>query len=236
MAKEPGSGDGTSAKQYLVRGLITVVPIWVTWMVLKFMLELVRRVTHPVMIWSSRRLSDAAPSLAWLFGSPVFETLLSIAIIVLVLYALGRLATLVVGRKAIAAFDRLIDRIPFVKTVYGSVRRLIEVLQHRPKGAQRIVLIDFPTPEMKTVGFVTRTLKDKDTGRELAAVYVPTTPNPTSGYLEVVPLEKVTSTNWTVEEAMTFVMSAGAVAPDDMNYDYSAKPAPEDQAGLQPPQ
>ena len=235
MGAETTPADGTSAKQYLVRGLLTLVPIWVTWLVLSFLLELVRHVTHPVMVWTSSRLSDATPSLAWLFRNPVFETVFSIAIIVLVLYALGRVATLVIGRRAIAALEGLIDRIPFVKTVYGSVRRLIEVLQHRPAGAQRVVLIEFPTSEMKTVGFVTRVLRDKDTGRDLAAVYVPTTPNPTSGYLEVVPLEKVTSTNWTVEEAMTFIISAGAVAPDDMNYDYSAKSGPEGRTDLQRP-
>jgi uncharacterized membrane protein len=72
---------------------------------------------------------------------------------------------------------------------------------------------------MKTVGLVTRFLKDTNTGRELAAVYVPTTPNPTSGYLEIVPLDQVTSTDWTVDEALAFIMSGGAVAPDSMNYD-----------------
>ncbi len=72
---------------------------------------------------------------------------------------------------------------------------------------------------MKTIGLVTRTLTDEDTGRELAAVYVPTTPNPTSGYLEIVPVENVTSTNWTVNEAMTFIVSGGAVAPERMHYD-----------------
>jgi uncharacterized membrane protein len=75
---------------------------------------------------------------------------------------------------------------------------------------------------MKTVGFVTRTLQDADTGRTLVAVYVPTTPNPTSGYLEIVPLEKVISTSWTMDEAMTFIISGGAVAPPTMNYDKSA--------------
>ena len=75
---------------------------------------------------------------------------------------------------------------------------------------------------MKTVGLVTRTFVDDDTGRRLAAVYVPTTPNPTSGYLEIVPLENVTSTNWTLDEAMGFVATGGAVAPPTMNYDISA--------------
>ena len=80
------------------------------------------------------------------------------------------------------------------------------------------MLIEFPTEHMKTVGFVTRILRDDVTGRELAAVYVPTTPNPTSGYLEIVPVERVVSTDWTIDEAMTFIISGGAVAPDTLRY------------------
>jgi hypothetical protein len=71
---------------------------------------------------------------------------------------------------------------------------------------------------MKSVGLVTRVMTDQDTHRKLAIVYVPTTPNPTSGYLEVVPLERVVPTDWTLDEAMNFVISAGAVAPDRIRY------------------
>ena len=121
-------------------------------------------------------------------------------------------------------FEGVFHRIPFVKTIYGSVKKLISVLGDKPKGdVQRVVLINFPTPEMKTVGLVTRTFRDKDTGRELAAVYVPTTPNPTSGYLEIVPVANLISTNWTLDEAMTFIVSGGAISPDEINFDHSAK-------------
>ncbi len=76
---------------------------------------------------------------------------------------------------------------------------------------------------MKTVGLVTRTFHDMVTRRELVAVYVPTTPNPTSGYLEIVPVSDLTLTNWTLDEAMTFIVSGGAIAPDEINFDQSAK-------------
>ncbi|MFZ2087269.1 MAG: DUF502 domain-containing protein, partial [Desulfobaccales bacterium] len=120
-----------------------------------------------------------------------------------------------------------VSRIPLVNTIYSSVQQFLSVLQTKPNGVHRVVLIDFPSPEMKTVGFVTRTLVDADTGRNLAAVYVPTTPNPTSGYLEIVPVEKLISTTWTMDEAMTFIISGGAVAPPQMNYDKSANAVKE---------
>ena len=87
------------------------------------------------------------------------------------------------------------------------------LIQKKPAGTQRVVLIDFPSPELKSVGFVTRTFQDAN-GRELAAVYVPTTPNPTGGYLEIVPIEKLIATDWSVDQAMAFVLSVGAVAPE----------------------
>ena len=82
-----------------------------------------------------------------------------------------------------------------------------------------VVLIEFPSKDMKTVGFITRILTDEQTGRQLAAVYVPTTPNPTSGYLEIVPLENLVPTNWSMDEAMTFIISGGAVAPEKITYE-----------------
>ncbi len=71
---------------------------------------------------------------------------------------------------------------------------------------------------MKTVGLVTRVMNDTS-GRPLAAVYVPTTPNPTSGYLEIVPVKDLVSLDWSIEEAMSFIISGGAVAPDTIVYD-----------------
>jgi uncharacterized membrane protein len=81
-----------------------------------------------------------------------------------------------------------------------------------------VVLVDFPHKEMKSVGLVTRILKEEGTGRELAAVYVPTTPNPTSGYLEIVPIEMLTPTDWTVDQAMSFIISGGAVSPESVPF------------------
>jgi uncharacterized membrane protein len=80
------------------------------------------------------------------------------------------------------------------------------------------VLIEFPTDSMKTIGFVTAMIKDSDTGRDLAAVYVPTTPNPTSGYLELVPVERLVPTNLTMEEAMSFIISGGTNAPSHISF------------------
>ena len=130
----------------------------------------------------------------------------------------GVMARRVVGQRVLRWFESLIQRIPLANTIYGSARQLLDILQTKPDGTQRVVLIDFPHTEMKSIGFVTRVLHEHGTGRELAAVYVPTTPNPTSGYLEIVPVEKITPTDWTVDQAMAFIISGGAKAPDTLRF------------------
>ena len=100
----------------------------------------------------------------------------------------------------------------------GCASQLLDILQTKPDGTQRVVLIDFPHTQMKSIGFVTRVMREQGTGRELAAVYVPTTPNPTSGYLEIVPVELITPTDWSVDQAMSFIISGGAVSPDSIPF------------------
>jgi uncharacterized membrane protein len=90
---------------------------------------------------------------------------------------------------------------------------LMALLQNKPNGTQRVVLIDFPSAGLKSIGFVTRVFEDA-AGLQLASVYVPTTPNPTGGYLEIVPVDQLIATDWSVDQAMAFVLSVGAVAPD----------------------
>jgi uncharacterized membrane protein len=133
-----------------------------------------------------------------------------------VLYVLGWLANRVIGQRLIDGFDTLLARIPLVQTIYGGTKKLMAVLQQKPSGVQRVVLIDFPRRGMKVVGFVTRVMTEEGTGREMAAVYIPTTPNPTGGYLEVVAVEELTPTDWTMDQAMAFIISGGAVAPDTL--------------------
>jgi uncharacterized membrane protein len=132
----------------------------------------------------------------------------------------------VVGRKLIDYLERLVLRLPLVETIYNATKRFLQNLRKPPGGGQRVVLISFPTPGMKAVGFLTRVLTDSETGRELAAVYVPTAPNPTSGYIEIVPMEDVVATDWTMEEAMTFVVTGGTNSPPSICF--GAPAAPED--------
>lgn len=231
MSPEDHKSFASHAQRYLIAGVLTAIPIWITWLVFKFVLAQLSKFGMPWVRALSTALEQQAPSLAAWLLQPWFQSALAIVVTVVALYLLGWTATRVIGGRIIALFDRMVARIPLVQTIYGGTKKLLAALQQKPERVQRVVLIEFPSSEMKAVGFVTRVMRDADTGQDLAAVYVPTTPNPTSGYLEIVPVERLVSTSWTIDEAMTFIISGGAVAPELLNYSKSAPTARTQESG-----
>lgn len=216
---------GGRLQRLFLTGLLTLLPIWLTWIVVKFVFVLLSDISTPWVAPLAHRIAAGFPnSLGWANAASVQATIALLATIALIL-GVGWLARRVIGQRMLSWVDVLVRRIPLANVIYSSARKLLDILQTKPDGTQRVVLIDFPHPEMKSVGFVTRVIREHGTGRELAAVYVPTTPNPTSGYLEIVPLDKITPTDWTVDQAMSFIISGGAVAPDTIPFD-PPRPAP----------
>ena len=205
-------------KRLFVTGLLTLLPLWLTWIVLKFVFVLLSQISRPFTEPVLQDLAAAHPATWGWLADPWVQTALAAVATVLVILAAGSMAHRVFGQRLLRWFEALVARVPFANLIYGSARKLLDILQTKPDGTQRVVLIDFPHDQMKSIGFVTRVLREQGTGRELAAVYVPTTPNPTSGYLEVVPLEKITPTDWTVDQAMAFIISGGAVSPDSIPF------------------
>ena len=203
-----------SIQRYFLSGVITLLPLWLTVIVFRFVFGLLSDVSRPWVTPLLARLAEQYPvTLGWM-AAPWVQTALALIATLGAIIAVGVMAHRVLGQRLLRWFEAFVQRIPLANLIYGAVRKLIDILQTQPEGAQRVVLIDFPHRDMKAVGFVTRLLTEEGSGRELAAVYVPTTPNPTSGYLEVVPVENLTPTDWTVDQAMSFIISGGAVSPD----------------------
>ncbi len=233
-----GAKDGHFVKKpqipvqrYLITGVLTMIPLLLTWVVFEFMLGLLSRFSAPWVKAVFSRIENAVPALSGLLGNNWLQTLIAVIITLLALIALGWLANKVIGKRLIALVERLIDRIPLVQSVYGGTKKLLAALQTKPDKTQRVVLIDFPTSEMKAVGFVTRVLTDGKTGAQIAAVYVPTTPNPTSGYLELVPTDRLVPTDWTVDQAMSFIISGGAVAPERTSFGFAVSETRTEENG-----
>ncbi|HLI19338.1 MAG TPA: DUF502 domain-containing protein [Rhodanobacteraceae bacterium] len=202
-------------KRYLITGLLAFIPVWITWVVFKFLFTLLAGVGAPLVNGIIGLIGLAAPSAANALHRDWVESILAFVLTVVALYLLGWLSTRMLGRRILGAVDSLLERIPLVHTIYGGVKKLMTLMRNKPGGTQRVVLIDFPSPALKSVGFVTRTFIDA-AGREVAAVYVPTTPNPTGGYLELVPTERLITTDWSMDQAMAFIVSGGAVGPEQL--------------------
>jgi uncharacterized membrane protein len=199
-------------QRYILAGLITIGPLFVTWLVFSFVLGNLARAGLPLV----QMLGNVVPG-AW-FEQAWIQSILAVALTLVVLYVVGRITSLVVGRQAFNLFEAVLERLPFVAKVYTSVRQLLDTMMAKKETSQRVVLVDFPIEGQKSIGFLTRTLTDSITGRELAAVLLPNAINPTSAFLQVLPLERVTETDLTMEQAMSMLMTGGAVSPDNIRF------------------
>jgi uncharacterized membrane protein len=206
-------------RRNILAGVLTVVPLAITVWVVWFVFDLLVALGRPVVLGLSRALRPRYPDIADLVAAPWFQSALALVIVLFGLYLIGAATNAVIGRRILRAVDRLIGRLPLAKTIYGATRKLIESVRDAPQGGQRVVLIEFPMKEMRAVGFVTATFRASDTGEELAAVYVPTTPNPTSGYVEIVPTARLVWLDWSTTDAMSFIVSGGAMSPGEIPFE-----------------
>jgi uncharacterized membrane protein len=197
-----------AVRRHLLAGVLILLPLWLTVVLGRWVFELLASVSEPAIRPLFDWLEDGAGiGLEWL--RIMVGAILTIAVV----YVAGVVGTRLIGMRLHGAFDRLVTRIPLVQTVYGSIKTLTSVLMASPEKSQRVVLIESPRSGMTSVGLVTRVLTDAVTGREYAAVYVPTTPNPTSGSLELVPIEEARPSDISLDEAISFILSGGAVPP-----------------------
>ena len=215
----------------LIAGVLTVIPLLVVWIVLDFVFAILFAVGSPAATGFTMFITDRFPNADPILTNPVFQWIVAIICALLLLYTIGSIASRVIGKKVIDLMETLIARIPFVQTIYSASKKLITMLQQKPDQAARIVLIDYPHPGMKTIGLVTRTFDDSQTGQELAAVYVPTAFNPTAGFLQIVPMSSLLPTSMTMDQAMTMIVSAGAMGPEHLSIAKDKGPAPWLAAG-----
>jgi uncharacterized membrane protein len=144
---------------------------------------------------------------------PLINFLLSLAVI----FLLGLFGANFLGRRILQAVDALILRLPFVKSINGAVKQMVDTFQGPRRGFQRVVLVQYPSRGLWSMGFVASERRDMlhlTSSQTLLTVCIPTTPNPTSGYLVMVRPEDVVDTDYTVEDAFKFIVSSGIVGRD----------------------
>ena len=208
-----------SLQRNILAGIITIGPLFVTYLVFSFLLGVLAKAGLPA-IWL---LAAIFPE-NWL-GQPWLQSLLAVILTLIVLFVVGRVTSQVVGRQAFKLFEATLERLPVVAKIYSSVRQLLDSMMVKKESSQRVVLVDFPIEGQKSIGFLTRTLTDETTGDLLAAVLVPCAINPTSAYLQIMPIHMVTETDLNMEQAMSMLMTGGAVGPDFIRFTKPALPA-----------
>ena len=202
-----------SLQRNVIRGVITAGPLFITWLVFTFILGVLAGAGLPLV----KLLGLLFPADSWIHD-PWLQYSLAVLLMIGLFYLIGRATSQVVGRQAFALFEASLERLPLVNKIYGSVRQLVETLASKNQAGQRVVLIDFPIAGQKSIGFLTHTIADSTTGTPLAAVLVPQAINPSSAYLQFVPMEMVTETDLTMEQAMSMLLTGGAVCPETICY------------------
>jgi uncharacterized membrane protein len=201
-----------SLQRNILAGIVTVAPLFVTYLIFSFLLGILAKAGLPLLWLVGYLFPDAMVDRPWT------QFVLAILLTLVVLYVVGRVTSQVVGRKAFELFEAALDRLPFVAKIYGSVRQLMDNMTTKKETNQRVVLIDFPIQGQKCIGFLSRTLTDSTTGEQLAAVLLPNAINPTSAFLQVVPMRLVTETDMSMEQAMSMLLTGGAVGPDTLRF------------------
>jgi uncharacterized membrane protein len=203
----------------ILAGIITVAPLIVTYLIFSFLLGILAKVGLPI-VWL---LAAIFPG-DWI-SQPWIQSVLAILLTLVVLYLVGRVTAEVVGREALKLFETTLERLPFVAKIYNSVRKLIDTMMNKDDSVQRVVLVEFPMPGQRSLGFLTRTLIDSTSGQLLAAVLLPNAINPMSGLLQIMPMDRVTETNLTMEQAMSMLMTGGTVGPEEILFTRPVVPA-----------
>jgi uncharacterized membrane protein len=141
-------------------------------------------------------------------------SVLSIFVLLALVYLVGVFGHYVFGKRVIAAGESILLKIPLVRSIYAATKQVMHAISLPDKAAFRsVVLIEFPRPGIKAVGFLTGYIEDS-TGAKYCKVFIPTTPNPTTGFFEIVPVEEIVETNVSIEDGFKMIISGGILSPD----------------------
>ena len=185
-------------RNYFITGVVVLIPIGFTLYLSKILIG----------ISSNLLPKNINPNYYLPFNIPGVEILISVIFITLV----GGISLSFFGRRILKLIDDLFKRIPFLRTVYSAILQMTETFSKKSENKKSVVLVEYPRKDVWAVGFATKEnsgeMSDK-TNKKLINVFVPTTPNPTSGFLLMYPKEDLIYLDMTFEEASKFIVSAG---------------------------
>ena len=187
---------GKKLRAQFITGILVVVPIGAAILILRWLFFTIDNILQPV---AESLLGYTIPGLG-------------LGIIVVLIYLAGVVATNVIGRRLIRYGESLLARVPLFRYLYTGIKQILQsVATPREGGFLQVVLVEFPKKGMRAIGFVTSESR-VESGENLLSVFIPTSPNPTSGYLEIVRENDIIKTNISIDDALKMVLSAGKVS------------------------
>ena len=199
--KISGGGIGKRLRTQFIAGILVVVPIGASILVLVWVFSAIDSILQPLVnaIWQ-----HTIPGVGF-------------ATTVVLIYLVGVIASNVVGKRLIRYGESLLARVPVFRQFYTGMRQVLESFATPDKtGFMQVVLVEFPRKGMRAIGFITNELTDKS-GEKLLSVFIPTAPNPTTGFLQIMREEEVVRTGMSVEDALKMVVSAGRMTPQGVS-------------------
>jgi len=185
-------------RNYFITGVVVLIPIGLTLYLSKILIGISSKVIP----------QNLNPNSYLPFAIPGLEIIISIIFITIV----GGLSLSFLGKKILKLIDDLFKRIPFLRTIYSAILQMTETFSKKDDDKKSVVLVEYPRKGVWAVGFATRENKTEmsaKVNKKLINVFVPTTPNPTSGFLLMFPMDEIIYLNMSFEEASKFIVSAG---------------------------
>lgn len=183
-------------------GILTLLPIYITYLLLRFVVVIAPNIpylrTIPIL-----RNNEALANIIEFFGALV------------VIFFIGLIVSNVVGKRLFSLFERVMEKVPLINTIYTSSRQIMQTLTMQGKGNfKQVVLIEYPRKGLWTLAFVTAYSTSKS-GEQYVHVFLPTTPNPTSGFMLFVKESDIKPSGMSIEEGLKTLISGGMIAPDN---------------------
>ena len=196
-------------RRYIVAGLLVWVPLGVTLLVLKLVADVVQGLVSIPPAWRPEQLLG--------LSLPYLDVVLTLVAALIVLYLTGLIVTNILGRQLVSLWEAILERIPLVRSIYSAAKKFAEVLfAETGESFKKVLLIEYPRKGLYSLCFQTSTELQEiqsRTSEEVICVFVPTTPNPTSGLSLMVPRRDVIELDMDVESALKMVVSLGVVVP-----------------------
>lgn len=192
---------GKKLREYFFLGILVVMPLAVAILILVWIVTSIDNILQPVI---TSIMGNSIPGLGFI-------------IMIIVFFLVGAMTSIIGGRRLINIGGILLGRIPVFSPIYTTIKKIFDIFSTNGKdGLRQVVLVEFPMKGTRTLGFVTNESLNS-TGEKLLHVYVPTAPNPTSGFLQIMKEENVTPTNLSIDDALKMILSAGKELPPEIS-------------------